>query len=630
MASNTKCLQKYLHYIFATGICLLVCVITVAQVKFSTIVNEKHPGISDYVQVEYTVENAKSVERISSPPFKDFRVIQGPVQSNGVSYTNGVLSQFKSVSYILQPLVPGKLLVPGASALIDGKAMRSESVVIDVSAVGSNRNKMNLSPGMPPVSSQQDTRVDEEYLLQPGESLSEKIKNNLLVKTEVNKTTCYEGEPIMATFKLCSRLRSESKVLKRPSLNGFSVYDMVEPEDNNPTIQTINGKSFNVHIIRKTQLFPLQAGTFIIDPVELENTVKFIKVNSTKTGAKTPMQRMLDEFLNEEVSREVQEHSFTLASKPVTITVKPLPVANKPAGFNGAVGKFVMQGRMKNNKVAAGDPMILQLQIKGEGNFTVINPPIIPAPEGVEAYDPLIKENIEKTVYPLSGSKTFEYTFIARDTGLYKIPGVIFSYFDPSGSRYRTLRSDSFTIHVIPSKKRIFPKGFLSADHPSTPSGFVDSIPLNTFVGVLAVALFAALGMYHWKKNQQDRKVKSLASSSSRKATEAITKVIAEPLKEARRALLAGKSQQFYKEVNHAVWRTLSEKLNIPAVELNKSNAVFRLRSKGADKEMIFKLESVLNECEISLYTPVHSLTDMEETLTKAEAVIILLDKSLT
>ncbi len=75
--------------------------ITVAQVKFSTVVNEKQPGLSDYVQVEYTIENAKSVEKISPPSFKNFRVIQGPVQSNGVSYINGTLSQYKSVSYIV-------------------------------------------------------------------------------------------------------------------------------------------------------------------------------------------------------------------------------------------------------------------------------------------------------------------------------------------------------------------------------------------------------------------------------------------------------------------------------------------------------------------------------------------------
>ncbi len=69
---------------------------------------------------------------------------------------------------------------------------------------------------------------EQEYILKPGEKLSEKIKKNIFVRVEADKTSCYIGEPLVVTYKLYSRLKSESKVTKRPSLNGFSVYDMME------------------------------------------------------------------------------------------------------------------------------------------------------------------------------------------------------------------------------------------------------------------------------------------------------------------------------------------------------------------------------------------------------------------
>ncbi|MEJ7767589.1 MAG: BatD family protein, partial [Chitinophagaceae bacterium] len=379
------------------------CITLFAQVKFSTIVNEKQPSLDDVVQVEYTVENAKTVDKIEMPSFINFRVVQGPIQSNGMSYMNGVLSQYKSISFILQPLLKGRLVVPGSTAIIDGKAMKSESVAILVSNSGRGAGSGNVSPGLSRMFPQVKPEVEEEYILKPGESMTEKIKDNLFVKTDVNKTTCYEGEPIMATFKLFSRLKSESKVLKRPSLNGFSVFDMVEPEANLPTVQSIKGRLFNAHLIRQTQLFPLQAGTFIIDPVELDNTVKFIRTKSRERGSLNPMEQFLEEFSNEGVRGEVEEHTFSLASKPVTITVKPLPVVNKPASFNGAVGKFTMQADVKNKMVNVGEEFSLQVKIEGKGNFTVINAPQVLLPESMEGYDPAVKENVDKSVYPLSG-----------------------------------------------------------------------------------------------------------------------------------------------------------------------------------------------------------------------------------
>src|SRR5215472_8036215 len=111
--------------------------------------------------------------------------------------------------------------------------------------------------------------AEKDYVLRPGENVKEKIRKNLFVKVQVDKNSCYVGEPIVATYKLYTRLSSESRFTKRPSLNGFSVYDMVDPSSEPVSVDKLNGKEYAVHIIRKTQLIPLQAGSIDMNPVEV-------------------------------------------------------------------------------------------------------------------------------------------------------------------------------------------------------------------------------------------------------------------------------------------------------------------------------------------------------------------------
>ena len=627
MPINFTATKFFLQYLFITVTTLLFTVAAMAQVKFSTVVNERQPGINDYIEVAYTIENAKSVEKIDPPAFKGLRLIEGPRQSTGMSYVNGVTSQYKSISYILQPLAKGRIVIPGGLAIADGKTMHSEAVTIDVKSGSSGGNSgransnNNLFPGMSPFA-EPEPSVDEEYILRPGENFADKIKKNLIVKADVNKTTCYEGEPIMATFKLCSRLKSESRVLKRPSLNGFSVYDMIDPEANRPTVQTIGGRPFNVHLIRQTQLIPLQAGTFVIDPVELDNKVSFLKQTATKSSG-TRLQQLMDEFMNDGIHGEMEDHSFTLASKPVTITVKPLPLVNKPASFNGAVGKFTMQATCKNRTVAAGEQISLQVIINGSGNLTVINPPAMTLPDGMEGFDPITKEKVDKSIYPLSGSKTFDYTFVVKDTGDYQIPAVIFSYFNPAENSYRTLRSDSFSIHVTQALRKKT-KNLLNSLSKESMDGskWFDAVDVNILIGLVTIVLVVILAAYQWKKSRSPKNTEPVAEIQTPTTIQDSPVVPKDPLEKARQHLNLVNSQEFYNAVNKSIWKTISEKIDVPSTELNKFNIITALQNKGADSGLINRIQSLLNECEIALYTPMHTTSDMEQTLQKAEAII--------
>jgi hypothetical protein len=605
--------RKFLLFFFWV---LAFCLPAAAQVKFSTVINDTRVGKDDYLQVEYMVENAASVESLTPPAFDGFTIVSGPMQQTGMSVVNGNVSKSEGVTYVLKPSATGKFSIAGATAVVNGKQMRSNSVTVTITNDAPKPSTGNTNPLFNLALPEEAPEVNEEYILRKGENAADKIKNNLLVRLDVSKTTCYAGEPIVATYKLYSCLKSESRVTKRPSLSQFSVYDMVQPEANNPTIEKLNGKLYNAHIIRKVQLYPLQDGSFDLDPVELDNTVRFLRLEG---GAnKTSMQQLLDDYMNGVTNGKMEEQQISLASKPVTITVKPLPAAGKPASFDGAVGKFTIAALVPKAEIIANEPALFQVMVKGQGNLTLINAPQVQWPQGVEGNESTVKENLDKTVAPITGTKLFEYSFISKRPGKITIPSVEFSYFDPAVDAYKTVRTDSIVVDIDkPSKKS---KRSAAADNDgqySTSTGF-NWQKLWWLLALLPVVVLSLL--FSRRKKQPVKNTASIAPAVKNEV-----KAPVDPFEGARHALVAVNSQLFYKETGKATWHILAEKFNLTTSQLNKPVVIRLLQQGNASPETIQLLENVLNDCELALYTPVHTENDMRLTLDKAEKLEKLL-----
>lgn len=600
---DIKRFSRHLRYPAVFCLILLSLAVSGQQAKFTTVVDQTTISRGQVFQVEYVIENAKEVTDFDPPGLRsNFMVLQGPIQSSGTSIINGNMTQYKALVFILQPRSTGKLIVPGATATIDGKRRQSDAVAIEVTKgpAGSNSNSRRpLRFNLP------DERVeaDREFVLYPNESVSEKIKKNLFVKVEVSKKACYVNEPLIATYKLYSRLRSESRVVKRPSYNGFSVYDMVDPESDNPTIETVNGKQYNVHIIRKSQLFPLQAGNFVLDPVEVENTVRFIRAESEQ-----------DTYLEEyhDPAAETVQHTLTISSNPVDIAVKALPALGQPMSFDGAVGKFTVSAALKFPEIKAGEANSLTMAIKGNGNLPMINAPSVEWPTAVEAFDPTAKEDLHPEVAPLSGTKTFEYLFTPKDTGTVVIPPVAFSYFDPRTNSYITDSTRSFSLRVAPGDKKA--KAGAAQKRPVIIIPSSQNIWWWVLGGTLVTLLVIGTVILRNRKQAAGRK-----PAPKPVVAEVVVPVKPDPLEKARRMLSSANATLFVKEVESVVWNEVGETLGIPPVRLNQPQVVSALQKNAADASTIELFKQVMHDCEYALYIPGQSPEDLRSILDKAE-----------
>jgi BatD DUF11 like domain len=608
-----------------------------AQVKFSATVSAPQIAKNEFVQLRLTVENGKEVQQITPPDFKNFIVVSGPNQESGMTMINGDVKQYISLNYILKPKGPGNFTIAAATAKADGKALKSNAVNVQVSnTLSSNSNSGGnaSSPfaGINPFEDVAPQRPFNDNILRKGENAAEKVNKNIFIKLELDKTFCYVGEPIVATYKLYTRLKSESNLIKNPSFNGFSVIDLQMPDNVSYKREKVNGREYNVYIIRRAQLYPLQAGNLELEPAEIENNVTFIK-EEYANRQQGVMDDVFREFAEATIPAEgIESHKVTLQSKPAAVTVKPLPDAGAPASFKGAVGNFAIEAMLEKNNFTTDDAGKLMVVINGEGNLQLVNAPDIQWPQGFEGFEPSTTDDFVKTTVPVSGRKIITYSFTIQQAGNYILPAIRFSYFDPKQGRYKTdsTKPIAFTVTKGTGKKTAPAVAAIKKESP----GFLNTFFSNRRWVISLVAALILCGLIFWlKRDTQKEKlltVNKLKEEEKAIAEKEIVNAIAieekKWLEKAEELLHGDNSTAFYHELNYALKSYLSRKLNLPIETINKKSITEQLDKKNISINTSIQLQQVMNDIELQLYAPFAEKEKMQELFDGAAAIIDMLD----
>ncbi len=580
----------------------LFCLVTVgaAQVKLSAVPSKTVVQPYETFQVQFFAEGASSADEFVAPSFRNFEKIGEPILSTGWTWVNGSLTEYISYTYVLRSRIKGKLSIASAVMKLKGKILTSQPVNIQITDAAPINSDLN--------SSLQEEKPD--YYLAPGEDAIEKIKKNLFVKAFVDKQTCYVGEALLASFKLYTRLESESKILKRPSFNGFSVIDLEEPEAGLFTKEMLNGRMYNCYLIRKVLLFPLQSGELSIEPVEINNLVHLIKVGNGKNWVDELVEKMKDSDVN---SDHIIKQQVITQTPELKIKVIELP-KNQPDNFNGAVGKFSFSAELAKKEFSANENGVLRITIECSGNINVLTAPVIIWPNSIEAFDGKATEEMNKTITPVTGIKVFEIPFTAAP-GTYKLPAISFSYFDIGSKNYKTIQTDSlqFTVNEAPLLKQKTP------ENPSVKTKEV-SVPFYIYagIGVILFLLVALVSMY-----LKSRRVVTA------KQEIAIVPIKQKPFTEFLEPALYVKEsihyKQFYTLLLDGVQDFLVDRLQMSYQKINSSALSSALKQKGwlpeADQWNI-----IVAKCEGALFSPIEVSESKDELLQDAEEFMQRID----
>lgn len=609
---------------------------TNAQVKVSASISPAEIGKDEYAQYKMVVENAVVVQQMVPPALKNFIIVSGPNQESGMTMVNGVVKKYIALNFVIKPKSTGVLTIPAGYAKADDRDYRSNTVKLKVNArsSGNSGGAALSSPfgGIDPFAAPERRPNYSDYVLNKGENPVDKIKRNMLVRVETDKKTSYVGEPIVATYKLYTRLKSESNMTKNPTFNGFSVLDLQLPNDMSSTVEKYEGKEYNVYVIRKVQLYPLLAGNLELGVAEIENNINFIKAEYINQN--NPLEEIFKELTNASLPPEaVVTQKVILQSKPVSVLVKPLPEGGKPANFKGAVGNFTIESRIEKNSFSTDDAGNMAIVISGEGNMQMITAPVIDWPAGMEGFDSKTTDDLFRGTVPVSGRKFIEYPFIVAKPGNYTLPVVSFSFFDNRDGKYKTVTSKPLQITVTKGTGK--PKS-ITAKNNANKENFLTKFFNNRLRVVSLVAVLIIIGLITWLKRdvRQEKADKAQKNNlpvsediiAEEKPVEEIIESQQNPLAEAEASLQKEDSSAFYMQLNAALKNYLSKKFGIPAAELNRKYIGEQLDARGINNETVVQLQTLLDEIEWQLYTPFASNEKMKVLYERSHDLIQLMN----
>jgi len=540
-------------------------------------------------QLVYTVNATGKDMRTSD--FNNFEVLAGPFESRSSSYqiVNGKTSSSVSVSYTytLQATKTGTFTIPSASIVVDGKKYNSNGLSIKVLPADDNATSKSGK---------------EESRSAAGQGIS---GENVFIKAQVSKTSVYEQEPLLVTYKLYTLLDVvQCTNRKMPDFKGFMKNEIELSQNKQFSYENFNGKNYGTVVLYQVLLYPQQAGELKIDKAVFDAVIRVENRQQVRS--------IFDDFFD----------SYTNVQKAITangavVSVKPLP-GNKPANFNGTVGNLSLTSSLSTENVKANDAVTLKVVISGSGNMKMIQNPDIKFPDGFEVYDPKVNNNFKTSTNGISGTKIIEYMFIPRHGGDFQIPSAEISYFDIKDRAYKTLRTPVYNLKVAKgtgeNATSVVSSGYVAKEDLKKLGNDIrfivtDKLELQkevdpffgsplSWLGYLIPLIISIVLFLVFRKNVVESS--NLDFVRNKKANKAAQK----RLKLAAKLLNEGKKDLFYEEVMKAVWNYLSDKLTIPVASLTKENVSTELESRSVEKEMIAAFIDILNTCEYARFAP--------------------------
>lgn len=600
-----KNMYKLLKYILIF-ITLTSSVAYSQDVKFTAATSHTEVATGDRFQIQFTA-NAK-LTNFKAPDLSDFRVLSGPNQSQSMSFVNGNMSSSVSISYVLMAIKEGNYTIKPAVAAVDGQAYSTNSINISVSK-GVNVQQQ----------AQQQNQVDESINVSKADA-----SKDLFIKSSATKTTVYQGEYLVATYKLYTKVNiAGNELVKNADLNGFWSQE-IDLGQAQWSQEVFGGFRWNVATIRKIVLFPQRSGTLTIDPLEM----KFI-VQRRASGGNS----VFDQFFG-----RVENVEANLKSEPIKIKVLPHP-ENRPVSFNGAVGQFEFTASLSSNQVKANEAINLKIKISGKGNLPLIDQLPIEFPKDFETYDPKVIDNYKTSASGVIGSKEFDYLIIPRHAGTFTIEPIEFTYFNPDTKSYQTQKSEPFTIIVEKGDGNSANVTFNGANKEDVQilgediryiatKDMLVTHSKTTFYGswlfymLLALVPLLFVGVLVFRNKIRESR-KDVIGFKSRKANKVANKY----LLAAKKSLEANQKNEFYEHISKALFGYTSDKLKIPLSALSKENISQKLNDVNVDLETQNNFIATLELCEMARFAPV-SVSE-QEVISKTEVIINQIEKEV-
>ena len=569
-----------------------------AQVQFEAKVSRNSLGLNERLRVDF-IMNVDG-DNFVQPNFEGFRVIAGPSQQISQSWINGRSSFEKIYSYFLLPLQKGNLVIKQAVIEFNGQLYKTAPIRVTVTNPVQQQADPN-DPNAPQISAD----------------------NNIYLVADISKTNPYINEPITVVYKLYFSYNigiTNWRELDKPKYNDFwsqniDIKQLVAEEG------MFKGQRYRFVTLRKTVLYPQKSGRLKIEPLALDIDVQL------PTNRRDMFGRVM-----------ITEGNKRVSAGTKTITVKPLPEAGKPVGFTGAVGNFDFKVTPTKTNLKNGESLDLVVSVSGKGNLKLFDLPKPVAPNALEMYDAVHKEQVNTGLSGMTGKIVDSYTIVPQYKGKYPIKPMQFSYFDLGSGTYKTITSEEILINVLDG-----PTASQAVD--STNGGnknkiekleqfkFIKlktelvSLKQQDFFGslwyyLLLLLPFIALPILVLLRKRKEALDGDVIGNRIRMNNRLAKKYLSEAKKQIHN------KEPFYVALEKAMHNFLKAKLHIETSEMSKDNIQELLLSRNANPETVTDFIALTENCELARYAPASS-TSIQNDFDKAVEIISALEKQI-
>ena len=591
---------------------LIILLATVVAVEAQQIVGRapSQVAVGEQFRLSYTV-NTQDVKGFRAGTIPgELDVLMGPSTSTQSSFqmVNGHTSSTSSVTYtyIVVATKPGSFTIGPAQATIDGKTVRSNEIHIKASGQASSGSQS---------SARHQGGGGNGELRPAGSAIS---GSDLFIKVSASKQHVREQEPILLTYKVYTLVGLTQLSGKMPDLKSFYTREVPLPQEKSFKIETFNGRQYRTVTWQQYVMFPQATGKLEIPSITYDGIV--VQQNTSVDP--------FEAFFNGgsgyiEVKKQIKAPS-------ITIQVDPLP--QRPAGFSGGVGAFKVSAQLDKTEVKANDPVTLRVTVSGVGNMKLLRQPVVKMPKDFDSYDAKVTDKTHLTTNGLEGTITYDFLAVPRHQGDYEIPPIEYIYFDTSTNSYKTLKTESFKLHVTKGDGQTTVTSFAGQEdirqlardiryiHTGNtrqrPSGdyFFASTTYWLWLGALLTAFVTLFVVFRRRAIENANIVKQRAGKAN--------KVAVKRLKKARKLMQANRPSEFYDEVLRALWGFVGDKLSMPVDQLSRENISQQLTLRGVTEETVNQFIGALDECEFARYAPGDTVGNMNKVYDAAITAI--------
>ena len=414
---------------------LVLLMAFVCHVRGATVTATLDPAqisMGDTAQLTVTVTGAQDQATVPNVDGLDITPVG---QSTQIEVINGSITANTSDTFTITPQREGTFVIPAIHA---GNAA-SQPVTLRVT----KGTGMASAPAPSSTPQQNGPVVLPPQAAPPSQESPAPVTQGRYGTLQVTlpKRDLYEGElvPIDIKAYIPDELQANVTDLPQFTSDGFTMNSLsTKPQRSE---QAINGRLCTV-LTWHTALTAVKTGDYPFS-LQMPETV-IVPQQRQQSGDDDDFVSNI--FRNAFASMGTKKN-VTLQTEPATLRVLPLPQANRPADFSGAVGQFEVDASATPIKVSTGDPITLRMVVTGTGNFDRVSSDMLGADAQWKTYSPKSHFDAQDSV-GYQGAKTFEQPVIPNDGGITSIPSLTFSFFDPEKKQYVTRTTPPIPVTV--------------------------------------------------------------------------------------------------------------------------------------------------------------------------------------